>query len=82
MLRQALYKYLRQIFPKLEKTIENYGRWEWFNETYKVTRTGQLPESLPAEEDDEGDAAEGLCSRQDEPSRFEGKVKLLRFCDH
>ena len=82
LLRQALFKYLRQIFPKLEEAIENYGRWEWFNETFKVTRTGQLPESSPAEEDGEGDAAEDLCSRQDEPSRFESKVKLLRFCDH
>ena len=70
LLRQALYKYLRQIFPKLEDAIENYGRWEWFNETFKVTRTGHLPESSPAEEDDEGDAAEGLCSRQGQPSRF------------
>ena len=25
LLRQALFKYLRTIFPKLEETIENYG---------------------------------------------------------
>ena len=41
-----------------------------------------MPESLLAEEDDEDDAAESLCSRQVEPSRFESKVKLLRFCDN
>ena len=82
LLRQALLKYLRQIFPKLEEAIENYGRWEWFNETFKVTRTGQLPESLPDEEDAEGDPAEGVHSRQEEQSRFERKVKLLRLCDN
>ena len=37
LLRRVLYKYLRQIFPKLEKVLEPYGKWAWFHQTFKVT---------------------------------------------
>ena len=48
VLRQVLYAYLNQIFPKLSDSIANFDRREWLHEVYGMTETGRLNGSLVA----------------------------------
>ena len=73
LLRRSLFPYLRQIFPKLKIYIEIYGCYEWFQKTYKMTKTGLLAQEL-GDSDEEDAPAE-------EASQFQSKVKLLTLCE-
>ena len=81
LLRQHLYAYVKQIFPKLANTIENYGTWKWFRDEYGMTETGKLPNTLPNDSDEDPDTpGKGLCSSPKDPSRFASKEKLVKLC--
>ena len=73
LLRRALFHYLRQIFPMLAVYIEMYGQFEWFQRTYKMTRTGHTPQDA-VDSDKEDEPAE-------DPSQFQSKVKLINLCE-
>ena len=82
LLRQALYAYCRQIFPKLADSIATLGTWEWFQAEYGMTETGHLPQALPNDSDEDPDTpGKGVCpSPSKDPSRFASKDKLTKFC--
>jgi len=73
LLRRALFHYLRQIFPRLATHIEMYGQFEWYQRTYKITRTRQMPKDV-IDSDREDELAE-------DPSQFQSKVKLINLCE-
>ena len=94
LLRNALYKYLRTIFPKLQSnkylrtifpklqsSISQYGTWQWFHSEYGMTETGNMPTELPGDSDDDPDEpAQGLCPEPEDASRYASKVKLVSLC--
>ena len=81
LLRNALYKYLRTIFPKLQTSISQYGTWQWFHSEYGMTETGNMPTELPGDSDDDPDEpAQGLCPDPEDASRYASKAKLVSFC--
>ena len=81
ILRQALYAYLRQIFPKLADSISQFGSWKWFHEEYGMSETGQLKQELPNDSDDDPDTpGKGMCPSSEDPSRFASKAKLTKLC--
>ena len=62
LLRQHLYAYLKQIFPKLAESIENFGTWKWFQDEYNMTETGRLEGALPNDSDEDPETpGKGLC---------------------
>ena len=81
ILCQAFYAHLRQIFPKLSDSIANLGRWQWFQEFYGMTETGQLTAALPNCSDEDPDTpSKGICPSLAKPSRFASKVRLFKLC--
>eukprot|EP00974_Lingulodinium_polyedra_P002661 249879-Lingulodinium_polyedra.AAC.1 len=78
LLRQSCYAYLRQIFPKLTDSIQNFGTWQWFREEYGMSETGQLAAAtLPHDSDEDPDApGKGVCSSPKDRSGFASKEKL------
>ena len=81
LLRQHLYAYLKQIFPKLAESIENFGTWKWFQDEYNITETGKLEGALPNDSDEDPETpGKGLCPSSRDPSRFASKEKLVKLC--
>ena len=81
LLRQHFYAYVKQIMPKLAKSIENYGTWMWFRDEYNVTETGQMNNTLPNDSDEDPDTpGKGQCPSPKDPSRFASKEKLGKLC--
>ena len=81
VLRQALYAYLKQTFPKIANAIEHFGTWKWFRDEYGMTETGHMPKTLPDDSDEDPDTpGKGVCSSPHDPSRFASKEKLTKLC--
>ena len=80
LLRDIFYKYCRQIFPELEDSIKNYGKWAWYKAEYGVSESGLLEERADSEEDgDEDQTQEG--HEGDMRSRYVSMEKLSSLMD-
>ena len=81
LLRQALYAYLRHIFPKLADSISQFGHWKWFSEEYGMSETGRLKTDLPNNSTKDPDSpGNGIHPSSEDPSRFASKAKLTKLC--
>ena len=74
LLRSTFYNYCRQIFPKLQDSIENFGTWAWYNAEYGMSETG-LFEDIAGSDDDDDQDQDGQ-HEGDMRSRYMSKEKL------